>query len=1305
MRQNSILNAWTKGLLAIVIATLYTTTAMAQGIQVHTKAGKTVNYPAGTFSHISPYIYGLSGSDGTQVWYGVDVYKTDGSSDTYMENDLESITTYEAAADEEGDPQTSVVPQTGGTVTMGDLTLYFPAATFNSDAPTTVTEAKAGFIDGDAELSKYYKVKFADGVRKGFKVAVRMPQLPDDEFVRMQFAMMGWATSLDKEYMVRRYMDVTYIDGAYVAEIPEMESPDEVGGIEVWFGITTCDPGPSPSAARRVAGDEHLVGRDDYGLYKYLLAFGSDEFKDLYYDLKYSWIPAAMGKLEELGFSKGDDSRIEYYLVNLGEGGTGGFYTRSPWGKKYSEIYLNYSALAKQYKSGDKDEIRATVLHETFHYYQWFYDSRKAAIGHSEATILEEASSVWSERFHTPTPSIAKGNATMFVPSINPVYRDILLPSQGRELSWGDRFQNMGYGMSTLLEYLTQRCGNKIILDIWEDRKAGDPYDFRDRIERAAKLYGIDIFTQDTYHDFLEKLGCKNIYEDLGFDDLITFREQHDSIGVLVRRINDTKLVYFTNYLYDYGGLVEKYEVSGFYDNDNDHGLDHATGLIEQTTPNVTTWVYRAGRGGKYFPCGTIRKGAPLKISPDWFYKRKVGNMGQYEAYIGSAYSIFFLTIPDNFTTTDKPVSRIAARVLTLDVPEKTVSLPAREGGKDLKLKSNYADLTVKPTVDWMTCYWIASDSTLKVRYEELPAGMESRKGSIQIFAPSEDGTELVLEEIELSQLKAFIDLSTAEVEVPVKGGTHEVNITSTNCTDIKVSTESSFLHPVISGNTITVKVDENFSYDQRDGYVVVDGVEPTQNIPVRRNIHFTQAGTITPEPVDLYNDGHVDAKGLRISIPGKTYQYGDKLLYRSGDTQVTKYDKSRTEFSWNVELYIDPKDNKSMRHYEFCGGSVTWLRNFYYTETDNEGHTTEHQYTTRCSYSLKNLTTTDGLSFHSRQWSEEEPWKLSDFISDYSYQETRDGKPVTTVMQADIADEQTTRYSAYFQLQLADGIPYLEADRDSVIHDGSDGFEIIKYTSNEAVFDIEVTTSADWLTIDRMYQSEYGGRFYLNNTINKTKAPREGYVYITGTLADGSKLTRTIVVQQIYEAIWDDDLEENEEQKAELPSQAVLNALAQGGMPLYLGDNPPKLNGVYKMEPLQTIYEYGIEGGGNGEYASKSLVFRLISATSSGDSNKALMSYYNNMANGNSTPAEDYNCYLGGDGNSFTLSNIMTESIEGLFSFTIVTMLSGTLEGNQVRDLHFASVIIDENGEIEELSIGTDGDGLSPTTEWKPGE
>ena len=67
----------------------------------------------------------------------------------------------------EGDTGTEfTVSPNGGTVEEGDIAMNFSEGTFKSNTNVAVSEVEKGFIGGEMELSKFYKVKLSAGVRR-----------------------------------------------------------------------------------------------------------------------------------------------------------------------------------------------------------------------------------------------------------------------------------------------------------------------------------------------------------------------------------------------------------------------------------------------------------------------------------------------------------------------------------------------------------------------------------------------------------------------------------------------------------------------------------------------------------------------------------------------------------------------------------------------------------------------------------------------------------------------------------------------------------------------------------------------------------------------------------------------------------------------------------------------------------------------------------------------------------------------------------------------------------------------------------
>lgn len=715
----------------------------------------------------------------------------------------------------------------------------------------------------------------------------------------------------------------------------------------------------------------------------------------------------------------------------------------------------------------------------------------------------------------------------------------------------------------------------------------------------------------------------------------------------------------------------------------------------------------------------------PVKVGADIYNSKNelVSQVSNDMAYAGSqsgplAQRVALAGLPETgrykayprmdlfgFRLYSEPTDSFSAAKATLDVPVKQVTVPSSVGHVDLTVNTNLDNLTFTPTANWLTYSWNPFDKVLTVYHESLPTGTDSRKGSIQIVARDGDGSELAAEEIELTQVMAYIELSTTELTVGVKGGTSVINITSTNCKDLQTTTKSNFMHPSISGNTVSILVDENTSTEARDGTVIVSGLLESVGVRVERIISISQDGTMTPHETQLFDNSDLSlvvngidlfVNALGGTVGGKTVKQGDYIVYKSGDTKVQGSGDNRTEASWEIELFIDPKDNNMMHDYKLATGSLSYLLNQYST-TGTGDKKVNHLRTTRWSYNISDLNvsyvSTGYMRFGGRNTQE----AGMDKISDFSYSVEEDGKQTTYWSQADLNAD--SEHSLSVLLYFADGVPVLDASVTVVEAGGDADYTFFQVERNDVVQELELTTSADWLTVEEE-------PFKIHWAVNDSKDDRTGFVYLNGKLADGSTITRTITVNQKYERIWDDEWNISENQKAELPSEAVLTELRNHGMPLYLGEEPPSVSGVFEIHPLELVYAVNPGDSEEGELEGATYVFSITSL--SGSSNKARLLTYEIFPKWSyKSPASEFFCYYGGEGKQFTLSNITTYTDDNplsAFTMTYVTMVSGEIDGNQIKNLHYAYVDLDEKGKIEDLAIVKDGDGVSTTTAWDPG-
>ena len=571
----------------------------------------------------------------------------------------------------EGDTGTVfTVGPNGGKVELGDLTIDFPAGTFNGTTKVTVSEADMDELKGNANLSKYYKVNFYDGVRKDFKVSVKKNNSAiDDKNVKMQFVTQGFAESLNVEGLASIIRDVTNDNGMYVADIPAMESPDDNKESEVYFGLTAYYPLEESTAQTRASGDDFFI----YWYPPFAIIETAENIDIEGWKKKSSHIvkdmeilaAQALEKIKSLGFEKPEgriaihiDSPWDYVLGTKKKIGTYGCHMSSIWGKKFGTVYISSERL----DSYNRIEMGTTLIHEFLHHYQQFYDPRWTSGGLNMATVLDEATSVWIEQFMTNEFSRwGPQNVQRFIPCINPENEDIhdVLDIEGDNL-WKDRYQDTGYGMSVLIEYLSQKFGNEVAVDILKERKkmkkSSEAYNTIQFIETVAKTnHKLDIFSQKGYKDFVEACGSKKVIPGISsFEGLLHKRKVNGDIGVVEKELEADEIVSLTNYAHGYGALVEclytnREKVKSI--NDKIGGLENTKTTIEQTTEGLTTWVYYVG--DENILIGQTKKGSPLDVS-EIFYEEPSG-WKQHQCYL--------VTIKDDFKDETKVLSNIEAKI------------------------------------------------------------------------------------------------------------------------------------------------------------------------------------------------------------------------------------------------------------------------------------------------------------------------------------------------------------------------------------------------------------------------------------------------------------------------------------------------------------------------------------------------------------------------------------------------------------------------------------------------------------------
>jgi hypothetical protein len=793
-----------------------------------------------------------------QVYLGNDVHNIPLAS-------IESITFDTQATVDEG--KTFTVQESGGKIEYGDISIDFPSGTFNSSTKVTVSEMEKGQMDGENELSKFYKVKLSDGIRKSFKTAIKSGEYANEDVVKMMFVSQGWAPSLNIEGYAKKLGYVAYEEGAYYTEIPAMEYPDNASDAEMFFGLVYhidddysagtrayLEDTKQKRPASRVHPDSSREKAKHSSLYSYL---------------EYDMVPTVLDKIKELGFVKSDKSTINYYVESLSDSRAWGCYNKSKlFGLLGHSISLNKTKL---YSLGnDKTELLKSVMHETLHYFQEYYGGSYTF--YNTATILEEATAVWSERFWGEKLNIeqCRGSVDLFVASLNTDVTDVYdSPGASDNPKWdkivGKKYQSAGYGAAALIEYLSQKFGDSIVVKLFEKRKSSsDPKNTIAIIEDVVKEVSedkFDIFTQASYKDFIEKLGCRKLYTGpMTFEHMLRDRVGHGNIGKVSKTITDKKPVNFVNYAFGYGALIEKLTVPNKYCGVSSKGLDKTTATIEQTEEGLKTWVYRGSEMDmtrnftKFELLGITSKDKPLDISNSFEKK----NSNSYDDNV-----FYLVTIPEKFKTHDEKLSIISAQV---EAPElelsRTKYICTSDGFKDeLTVKHNQNSIEFKNNAGWIHISSVGGQEDKRlITIDPNPSSIEDREAVVTVCALNKEGEIMIEKDIQVKQHRIVTKIEvepSKPQEFEAEGGTVTLTVT-TNQPQWSVTKKSgNWFNYSTSGNKITVTAFANPTSDPRDGYLEICALnEKNEKVSEPVTIKVKQKGKVV---VKLQMSLHID--------------------------------------------------------------------------------------------------------------------------------------------------------------------------------------------------------------------------------------------------------------------------------------------------------------------------------------------------------------------------------------------------------------------------------------------------------------
>lgn len=475
-----------------------------------------------------------------------------------------------------GEMEYTTVSTSGGEVSAEDMTISFPANTFDSDTSVGMVKAESGSIRGDDEVSPFYTIELPVDTKQNIKVSIKADESDD-----IQMIAHAPSVSLDgnmKQSESDVVLEATYSNGAYVAEIPAFDNSGESGSANVSFGLVKKGNSTNNARTRGTRGTTNDPSITFY----------------LDWSRKYDWSLEAQETIEDaatdaintilsLGFKVTGARNIPIVIKALSEEGAYGYFMQSAISEKWSTIEINSKML-----NGNKDELRQTVFHEMLHYFQSAYDPRccfsKYRFVYRDLLMLSEAGGVWIEKLAgSGYSNIMKQNADGVMRSFDPV-KEIYkgTPNEGRE------YQAHGYGLGIVLEYLSQEKGDNSIVCLYQAQKDGAATT-KECFQKFNELAGFDFFYN--YDDFAIRVLTGEVIDGFGFANV---RESsHLTLA-------DDKIQTVSGKAYPYGTKVKQIRIDkGYKDSKGSSSMKDKALIVEEKKQYVNTYVYLQNKDNK----------------------------------------------------------------------------------------------------------------------------------------------------------------------------------------------------------------------------------------------------------------------------------------------------------------------------------------------------------------------------------------------------------------------------------------------------------------------------------------------------------------------------------------------------------------------------------------------------------------------------------------------------------------------------------------------------------------------------------
>lgn len=602
------------------------------------------------------------------------------------------------------DDDWQVVPVNGGTITKDDISITFPSGTFSKEANVAITKVAKGKTAGIYEASDFYQISIPCNASKtiSFNMKGSKDNKPNDTFVAHAEA---FCLSSASEKKADLPYDTHFSDGEYTATMPAIMGGEDDDKTYFIIGLEHQPDDYSGSASTRSIIDKVICeGKVKNISYKLRFAYETlkayKEKKDTLTlvekksPLVKEYVEKALEKIIDLGFVLKGEKVLYIDFASDPEDWGGHQVCGIPGDSGYS-MWVKLSIQKLLDSTTTNEDIKCTVIHEIFHWFQSYYDPRS---NHAKAKkeksgdeiVMYEMGAVWIENLmnngqlnanfikqHLDTPATYDTFG----------FTDILERFSDKKEAY-QCYQEQGYSAAPLLYYICStnemqawKFNSQSIVELhqlWEEK-----FLRMNTLEILewwiSSIHGSGLLSGTQIDDYYIKLFTGKIVNDVGVAD---FKGKDNAV-------KDTFKIEKKGKTYPLGCSVKRININGL----KDISLENKELVVRPETEGVHTYLLITNKSSNFKKYGwatrnkeiiAVTKGDSIVFNGKTLESLRLDD-GNF------AHSFFIVTTRTSNSISDRGGQPYQVTITLRDIGQATVSptklpFPSEGGTKRLTI-------------------------------------------------------------------------------------------------------------------------------------------------------------------------------------------------------------------------------------------------------------------------------------------------------------------------------------------------------------------------------------------------------------------------------------------------------------------------------------------------------------------------------------------------------------------------------------------------------------------------------------------